>query len=93
MIGTSQATRRWTANRLQAAINATTGAGAAPERNIPTASGIETKGPDGVTIPAADARMIPFHPDPSPNALETHSRGINVSASPATRNARRITIP
>jgi len=81
------------ANRLQAERKATTGAGAAPERNIPTASGIETKGPEGVTIPAAVARKSPFHPDPSPSAFETHSRGINVSASPATRNARKITVP
>jgi hypothetical protein len=93
MIGISQAKSLWMASRLQAVRKATTGAGAAPERNIPTASGIETKGPDGVTMPAAVASKSPFHPDPSPRAAATHSRGISVSASPATRNARKITVP
>ena len=72
-MGISQAKRRWTASRLQAVKNATTGAGAAPERNMPAARGIETTGPDGVTMPAADARKSPFHPDSSPSAAETHS--------------------
>lgn len=93
MIGTSQAKRRWIASRLHADKKATTAGGVAPERNIAAASGIETKGPAGVTMPAAEANRSPFQPESSPNAIETHSRGIRVSARPATKNEMKITAP
>ena len=70
-----------------------TDAGAAPDLRSVKAIGIETKGPAGVIAPAAEASSKPRHPDSSPSADETHSRGIKLSASPATRNDNRITSP